>query len=161
MKQRDTWICFHPENESHGMLARDSEGRVLQEGLPSPKVSVSGGATFTTLSAKVTDPSAKLEYRWDEMTKTVLKMRPAAHSDQVIRRRLLTKLAQAIVWVLRAYRWNDMIRATAQSASTNRLEDLNVKASCNSSFGMAYSCRRVSVTLSLNSRRPTRNFSRT
>lgn len=65
--------------ESHGILARDSEGRVLQEGLPSPKVSVSGGATFTTLSAKVTDPSAKLEYRWDEMTKTVLKMRPLPH----------------------------------------------------------------------------------
>jgi hypothetical protein len=63
--------------ESHGILARDSAGRVLQEGLPSPRVGISGGgATFTPLSAKVTDPIAKSEFRWDEMTKMLFKMRP-------------------------------------------------------------------------------------
>lgn len=70
--------------ESHGILARDSAGRVLQEGLPSPKVAVFGGTTFTTLSAKVTDPTTKLEFRWDEMTKTVLKMRPLSHQIRAI-----------------------------------------------------------------------------
>ncbi len=70
--------------ESHGILARDSAGRVLQEGLPSPKVAVFGGATFMTLSAKVTDPTTKLEFRWDEMTKMVLKMRPLPHQIRAI-----------------------------------------------------------------------------
>jgi len=65
--------------ESHGVLARDSNGRVLQEGLPSPNVAVSGGTTSTILTAKVTDPTSKLELRWDEMTKMVLKMRPLPH----------------------------------------------------------------------------------
>jgi len=70
--------------ESHGILARDSAGRVLQEGRPSPKVAVFGGTTFTTLSAKVTDPTTKWEFRWDEMTKMVLKMRPLPHQIRAI-----------------------------------------------------------------------------
>jgi hypothetical protein len=65
--------------ESHAILARDSDGRVLQQGLPSPKVTVSGGTTSTILTAKVTDPTSKLELRWDEMTRMVLKTRPLPH----------------------------------------------------------------------------------
>jgi hypothetical protein len=65
--------------ESHGIVARDSEGRVLQERLPSPRVVLSDGVTSTTLSARVTDPGAKLEFRWDDITRMVFKMRPLEH----------------------------------------------------------------------------------
>jgi hypothetical protein len=65
--------------ESHGILARDSDGRVLQGGLASPQVAVADGTTSTLFTAKVTDPTSKFEYRWDEFSKTVEKMRPLPH----------------------------------------------------------------------------------
>lgn len=65
--------------ESRAILARASDGRVLQEGLPSPKVSEAGGITSTMLTATVTDPTSKFQFRWDEFSKTALKVRPLPH----------------------------------------------------------------------------------
>jgi hypothetical protein len=62
--------------EFHGILARDSEGRVLQETLPSPQVPIAGGAAFMTHTVKVTDPDARVELRWDDLTRTVIKAPP-------------------------------------------------------------------------------------
>jgi hypothetical protein len=59
--------------EFHGVLARDSEGRVLQETLPSPQVSIAGGAAFMTHTVKVTDPNAGVELRWDDLTRTIIR----------------------------------------------------------------------------------------
>ena len=59
--------------ESHGLLARDSEGRVHREQLPSPKVANSGGgSTFVTHSVTISDPVAMIQLRWDDHTNEIL-----------------------------------------------------------------------------------------
>jgi hypothetical protein len=59
--------------ESHGLLARDSEGRVHREQLPSPKVAnAGGGSTFVTHSVTISDPVAMIQLRWDDHMNEVL-----------------------------------------------------------------------------------------
>jgi hypothetical protein len=59
--------------ESHGLLARDSEGRVHREQLPSPKVAnPGGGSTFVTHSVTISDPVAMTQLRWDDHTNEIL-----------------------------------------------------------------------------------------
>jgi hypothetical protein len=59
--------------ESHGLLARDSEGRVHREQFPSPKVAnPGGGSTFVTHSVTISDPVAMIQLRWDDHTNEIL-----------------------------------------------------------------------------------------
>jgi hypothetical protein len=59
--------------ESHGLLARDSEGRVRREQLPSPKAPSSGGGNvFVTHSVTISDPVGMVQLRWDDQTSEIL-----------------------------------------------------------------------------------------
>jgi hypothetical protein len=57
--------------ESRGVLARDSEGRVFSEQLPSNKNKATGGSyTFTRHTVSISDPVAMTVMQWNDETET-------------------------------------------------------------------------------------------
>jgi hypothetical protein len=63
--------------EYHGVMARDSQGRIMRESPEAPFDSATiptGGFAYSPHGVSVTDPIAKVSIQWQDMSKMVMKM---------------------------------------------------------------------------------------
>ncbi len=63
--------------EYHGVMARDSQGRIMHESPETPFDSgaiPTGGFAYSPHGVSVTDPVAKVSIQWQDMSKMVMKM---------------------------------------------------------------------------------------